>query len=242
MRLPGPHFPILSRRLGRKHLSPDPFSKKMAQVPKPAKTSEIFLAHGHDLTFPSRVQSLVEKICCHTDFGKNERRRHSLSAHVHFFQPLARTSLFHIEFQAWAGSFVPTPISGKTNTWSATRVEQSIFLVYKTRASFSRLVTKTWPRAVVFTPIPRKNDRGAEACRAMWDFFNPLQWPHFRFLCPRFVRTKLLPHTLLKKPMPAQHLARTCSICIARGRNLTFPSSAPSLAENCCPHHHFWKN
>ena len=28
MRLPGPHFPILSRRLGTTHLSPDPFSKK----------------------------------------------------------------------------------------------------------------------------------------------------------------------------------------------------------------------
>ena len=87
MRLPGPHFPILSRRLGRKHLSPDPFSKKMAQVPKPAKLCEIFQAHCHDLTFPSRVQSLVEKICCHTHFEKNERRRNSLSAHVHFFSP-----------------------------------------------------------------------------------------------------------------------------------------------------------
>ena len=85
MRLPGPHFPILNRRLGRKHLSPEPFSKKMAQVPKPAKTSKISLAHGHDLTFPSRVQSVVEKICCHTHFEKNERQRSSLSQHVRFF-------------------------------------------------------------------------------------------------------------------------------------------------------------
>ena len=84
MRLPGPHFPMLSRRLGRKHLSPDPFSKKMAQVTKTVKTSELFLIHGHDLTFPSRVQSVIEKICCHTHFEKNERRRHSLSAHIQF--------------------------------------------------------------------------------------------------------------------------------------------------------------
>jgi len=59
--------------------------KKMARVPKPAKTNEIFLAPGHDLTFPSHVQNLVAKICCHTHFEKNERRRHSSSAHVHFF-------------------------------------------------------------------------------------------------------------------------------------------------------------
>jgi len=83
----GPHYPILSRRLGRKHLSPDPFSKKMAQVPKPAKTSEIFPAHCHDLTFASHVQNLAENICCHTHFEKNERRRRSLSEHVRFFSP-----------------------------------------------------------------------------------------------------------------------------------------------------------
>ena len=59
----GPHLPILSRRLGRKHLSPDLFwKKKMARVPKPAKTSKIFLAPGHELTFPSHVQDLIEKI------------------------------------------------------------------------------------------------------------------------------------------------------------------------------------
>ena len=87
MRLSGPHFPILNRRLGRKHLSPDPFSKKNAPVPKPAKPSEICRAPGHDLTFPSHVQNLAENICCHTHFEKNERRRRSLSEHVHFFSP-----------------------------------------------------------------------------------------------------------------------------------------------------------
>jgi hypothetical protein len=34
----------------------------MVRVPKPANTSKIFLAHGHDLTFPSHVQDLIEKI------------------------------------------------------------------------------------------------------------------------------------------------------------------------------------
>ena len=84
MRLPGPDFPILCRRLDRKHLSPDPFWKKMARVPRPAKTSEIFPAPGHDLSFPSRDQTFIGKICCHTHFGKSVRRRHSLSAQVHF--------------------------------------------------------------------------------------------------------------------------------------------------------------
>ena len=110
----GPHYPILSRRLGRKHLAPDPFSKKMAQVPKPAKTSEIFPAPGHDLTFPSHVQKLIGKICCHTHFEKNQRRRRSLSAHLRFCSSLAGTSLFHVESQAWPTFFAATPISEKT--------------------------------------------------------------------------------------------------------------------------------
>ena len=80
----GPHLPTSSRRLGRKHLSPDPLWKKMARVPKPAKPSEIFRAPCHDLTFPSHVQNLIEKICCRPPFEKNERRRRSLSAHVRF--------------------------------------------------------------------------------------------------------------------------------------------------------------
>ena len=86
----------------------------MARVPKPAKTSEIFLAPGHDLTFPSHVQNLIGKICRRTDFEKNERRRRSLSQHVQFFQLMAGTSLFHVESQAWATIFVTTPISEKT--------------------------------------------------------------------------------------------------------------------------------
>jgi len=37
------------------------FGKMMARVPKPGKTSEIFLAPGHEFTFPSHVQDLIEK-------------------------------------------------------------------------------------------------------------------------------------------------------------------------------------
>ena len=59
----GPHFPVLRPKTGRKHLSPHPFSKTEVQVPKLAWTCEIFLAHGQDLTFPSCVQGLGEKIC-----------------------------------------------------------------------------------------------------------------------------------------------------------------------------------
>ena len=87
MRLPGPHLPILSRRLRRKHLSPVAFSKKRVRVPKPAKTSEIFLAAGHDLTFPSRAQSLIENICCHTPFEKKRAPAPQLVCTCSFFSP-----------------------------------------------------------------------------------------------------------------------------------------------------------
>ena len=101
--------------------------KKKTQVPKPAKTSEIFRAPGHRLTFPSHVQNLIEKICRHTDFEKNERRRRSLSQHVQLFQPMAGTSLFHVESRPWARIFATTLIFEKTNAWSAARLEKSYF-------------------------------------------------------------------------------------------------------------------
>ena len=88
----------------------------MARVPKPAKPSEIFRAPGHDLTFPSHVQNLIEKICRHTDFEKNERRRRSLSQPVQFFQLLAGASLLHVESRPWARIFVTAPISEKNES------------------------------------------------------------------------------------------------------------------------------
>ena len=109
----GPHFPVLCPRLGRKHLSPHPFSKRRARVPKLAWTCEIFLAHGQDLTFPSCVQGLGEKICPPEHFWKNEHRRRSLSGHGKNSKPLAGTSLSCLAPKTWPKAFVPTPVFKK---------------------------------------------------------------------------------------------------------------------------------
>ena len=45
-----------------------------------------------------------------------------------------------------------------------------------------------------------------------------------------------------KKRAPAPQLVWTCWFLQVHGRDLTFPSSAPSLGENFIPHPHFWKN
>ena len=155
----GPHFPILCRRLGRKHLSLDPFWKKMARVPRPAKTSEIFPAPDHDLTFPSHVQQLIGKICCHTHFEKKQRRRRSLSAHLRFCSSLAGTSLFHVESQAWPTFFAATPISEKTKAWSAPRLEILNFHMRLSGPSLSHLVSETWPKHLPPDPFWKKMAR-----------------------------------------------------------------------------------
>ena len=105
-------------RLDGNNLYTSPLFKNMVRVPKPTRTCKIFLAFVHNLTFLSCVQGLLEKACFLRHFGKNERRRRSLSEHVDFFKSMAGTSLFHLQPQAWARTLFPTPISEKTNTWS----------------------------------------------------------------------------------------------------------------------------
>jgi hypothetical protein len=54
----GPHFPVLWPRLGRKHLSPHPFSKRKAPAPKFVWTCEIFL-----IMVRTSLARRVSKVC-----------------------------------------------------------------------------------------------------------------------------------------------------------------------------------
>ena len=69
-------------RLDGNNLYTSPLFKNMVRVSKPTRTCKIFLAFVHNLTFLSCVQGLLEKACFLRHFGKNERRRRSLSEHV----------------------------------------------------------------------------------------------------------------------------------------------------------------
>ena len=146
MRLSGPHIPILIRRLGRKQLSPDPFWKKMARVQRPDKTSEICLAPCHDLTFPSHVQNLIEKICCHTHSEKNKRRRRSLSEHVHYPSTWQGPHFSMLSPKLGREFLPPHPISEKNEHLirrSSWKVE---FACPMTRTSLSCVVSKSCPK------------------------------------------------------------------------------------------------
>ena len=106
----GPYFPVLRQRVGRKHLSPHPCSETKVQVPELAWTCKIFLVHGQDLTSPSCVQGLGEKICPHKHFWKNDHRRRSLPGHVKISEPMTGTSLSCLVPKTWPKAFVPTPV------------------------------------------------------------------------------------------------------------------------------------
>ena len=88
----------------------------MARVPKPAKTSEIFLAPGHELTFPSHVQDLIEKIAAAHILKKASAAAAACLNIFIFFWLMTGTLLFHVESQAWARCFATAPISEKTKT------------------------------------------------------------------------------------------------------------------------------
>ena len=103
----GPHFPVLCPRLVWKHLSPHQVFKKRALAPKLARTCQISLAHGQDLTFPSCVKSLCEKIGPHNHFWKKRTPAPELVWTCQKFLAHSRDLTFPSWIQSWGENMCP---------------------------------------------------------------------------------------------------------------------------------------
>ena len=64
------------------------------------------------------------------------------------------------------------------------RLEQLTFPRQWQGCSFVGLVSKTWPKTIVLTPMSEKNSAGLEGRFEKLDFTWPLQGPHFLVLGP----------------------------------------------------------
>ena len=127
----------------------------MARVPKPAKTSEIFLAPGHELTFPSHVQDLIEKIAAAHILKKTSAAAAACLHMVDFVSPWQGSHFSMLSPKLGREILSPHPFTKKESLIrpSARQIE---FSHATARASPSHLEPETWPKTFVTRSVLEK--------------------------------------------------------------------------------------